>query len=297
MARVVLALSMVATVVVLAWLGRPRPLEFAASLDSACAEAGERGALVVVHLRHPDRPLGARMDRELGADREFARETGDGFVHARLDAVADAALVESLLEPGAALSTLVLDLRREVIARRDGHAAPAELAAFLVSVRELAPEIESCKRAIDDGTEVAARRIDLAGHLMELGALDRAAAQLRLVLAAGGTLSATIAAQDRLAHLLILDGRAAAARAELTSAQCRLEATRVLDAGDLASPALAAECDRLAQRLDVTEARLLLLERREEDAAALLRAVLDRYPPPPLAEEARALLEEAAPTH
>lgn len=198
--RVVVLLVMVAGVAASAWLARPRPLAFAASLDAAYAEARAESRWVVVHVRRADRPLGAQMDRETVADPQFARAARDGFVHARLDAASEGARVAPPLEPGVALATLVTDADGAIVAELDGFATTAELIAFLARVSARAD-------ALRDAETPALVRAEI---VLDLGAT---AAAERL-----------LAALPDEARTLLLRGRLGLARGHVDAARRDLEA-------------------------------------------------------------------------
>ena len=165
--RIVGLLLLVAGVTASAWLARPRPLAFVASLDAAYAEARAQSSWVVVHVRRADRPLGAQMDRETVADPELARAARDGFVHARLDAASERTHIAPPLEPGVALATLVTDADGAIVAELDGFATTAELIAFLLRVRARAdalrdaetPALVRAEIVLDLGATAAAERL------------------------------------------------------------------------------------------------------------------------------------------
>lgn len=178
MKRLAIVLVAVALLAIVAWRARPRPLEFAPSFGAALETARADDAWVVVHLRRADRPLGTKMDVETLADRSVQLGAHDGFVHVRLDAERDSAIVTPLAGDGAALSTLVVDRAGELVARADGFLGARELLAFLARVRAAKPRIEAAERALaadSSGNESdGAQRLDLARSLDALGASERA---------------------------------------------------------------------------------------------------------------------------
>jgi hypothetical protein len=162
--RVALLTGIVTLVALSAWLARPAPISIASDFDAALATAKASGAWIVVHVRRADRPLGAKMDQETLADPEVARRAKDGFVHARLDAIAQEERLERLAGPGVALATLVVDESVEVVAELDGFADGTGLLAFLDKVRAQRPAL----------SDPATPRVVRAETLFALGAVTSA---------------------------------------------------------------------------------------------------------------------------
>jgi hypothetical protein len=81
------------------------------------------------------------MDLETLADPAVAQGAKEGFVHVRLDALAQGERLERLAGSGVALATLVVDEKGEVVAELDGFANGTELLAFLEKVRAQRPAL------------------------------------------------------------------------------------------------------------------------------------------------------------
>jgi len=211
--RFLAILALVALLIAAAFARRPRTLAFEPTIESALASGRPRGEWIVVHLRRQDRPLGTRMDRETLDGPLVRRRAHAGFVHVRADAAVDRGSLAPFVAEGAALSTLVLDGRGELVARRDGFLSGEELVGFLDEVRRRRPGIESALRRIDTGGGGGAR-LDLAEELLALGACEPAEREARRALD-----GADEGVRPRALHLL---GRLLAARGQERAAAALL---------------------------------------------------------------------------
>jgi len=212
MKRLAALAALVALLMAFAWRARPRPLLFAPSFDAALASARAGGEWVVVHVRSSGRPLGSRMDHETLSSPLVRRSAAADFLHVRLDVEREPELAARFAGSGAALSTLVVDERGELVARRDGWLDAEGFVALLDAVRAHRPALDAARRRLDADERDDAARVDLAAGLAELGASDRAELELRRTLATED--DATRArAVALLADLLAARGQIAASEA------------------------------------------------------------------------------------
>jgi hypothetical protein len=211
MTRALVAVAAVAALFVVAWNARPRAVEFECDLASALTRANSSPSSssssdwIVAHVRRADRPLGAVMDRETLTSRDVRAAAHAGFVHVRVDADREPELAERIAGPGAALATVVLDERGEVVAELPGFADAARFVEFLDAVRAKRPAIEAARGGVD-----------LAQPLFELGAARRAESEVdRVMRELGDELDRrtplAVRAVTMKARLLAARGQAAAA--------------------------------------------------------------------------------------
>ncbi len=177
MARLLLAAVAVVALALLAWLGRPHAVELAPSFETALAAAAERGCWIVAHVRHPERPLGTRMDADSLTDRDFELAARD-CVHVRIDAAREPELAAFLVGDGAVLGTALLDERGAPIAALPGFANGAELAALFLRAQARRPALLAARTRLDGDPNDGAARLDLATELFELGALESSELEL-----------------------------------------------------------------------------------------------------------------------
>jgi thioredoxin-like negative regulator of GroEL len=246
------------------------PIAWEPDVDRACERARCGASLVLVQVARRDRPLAARMDREVFGDPRVAQLLREHFACVRIeDPDAGREAVFPWREESVALASFILDAEGRCNAIWLGAADPASWLAFAERALERAPAIASARARLAGDPSDARARLELGGLLLELGCRELAEENLDFVVASGedaGTSSETLVqARERLARLFAESGQCARAREQLCAWS--------LLAG--ASPSASAS---QRERAELSRALVLRGERRTSEAVAALEGCLRRDP-------------------
>ncbi len=148
--------------------------DYGAALDAAAQD----GRLLLVHLRHPQRDAGGRLDLFTLLDHDVAALIEKRFHQVTVDVLRESKLAERLAGSGTAVATLVLAGDGRVLARQDGYVEATPFRAWLERVLRERPRLMALEQQLVGAPLDVDARLEFAELLHALGADARADLQL-----------------------------------------------------------------------------------------------------------------------
>jgi tetratricopeptide (TPR) repeat protein len=237
-------------------------------VDSARAEAREKGRLLLLHFYMAGRPVCKTMDDETFAQADVARAARERFVSVRVEVDAAPQLFESTIGGRGGLATCVLDRDGDVLSALHGFAGPQAFLRFLQRAEAASGAVKAARDALSAAPDDPVKIHALAEIYRGADSLRRADECYRKVVEGHPASPVAASCHERLARLRVMRGKNVDARKHLAEAR-RLDPEGRVAAGD---------------RMLLTEGLALAIERKHAEAARVLEQALRSHPSSPEAD-------------